>query len=94
MEIKDYKDLNALNKLLFKIKFSDNLYFKEFQLFAGSTIIADIMTRLNKEYQEQNIKLGFLKESEGALVAEIDREHKKIKCKAQINAVILERTFF
>ena len=78
MEIKGYKDLNALNKLLFKIKFSDNLDFNEFQIFAESTIIADIMTRLNKEYQEQNIKLGFLKESEDELVAETNGEIEKI----------------
>ena len=36
MEIKDYKDLNALNKLLFKIKFSEELNFEEFQMFICS----------------------------------------------------------
>jgi len=60
MEIKDYNELNALNKLLGLIKFQDELDFHDFKEFVGSPIIADIFKRLNEEYWSESVKLGFV----------------------------------
>ena len=78
MEIKNYKDLNALNKLLFKIKFSEELSFEEFQMFAESTIISDIMVKLNKEYREQSNEHGFLMDHEIDLLAEQNGDIERV----------------
>lgn len=50
MEINDFGELNALNKLLGKVKFEHNIDFNEFREFAGSPIIASILERLNEQY--------------------------------------------
>jgi len=60
MEIKDYNELNALNKLLGKIKFQRNLDFDEFNEFVGSPIITQIFKRLNDEYWQESINQGFV----------------------------------
>ncbi|MEQ9090124.1 MAG: hypothetical protein RIE52_03495 [Balneola sp.] len=60
MEIKDYKELNALNKLLGKVKFQDDLDFYEFKEFVGSPIIAEIFKRLHEEYWTESVKLGYV----------------------------------
>jgi len=62
MEIKDYNELNALNKLLGKIKFQRNLDFDEFNEFVGSPIITQIFKRLNDEYWQESINQGFVNE--------------------------------
>lgn len=64
MEIKDYKELNALNKLLGKVKFQDDLDFFEFKEFASSPIIAEIFKRLHEEYWNETVKLGFVKDNQ------------------------------
>ena len=58
MEIKDFKDLNALNKLLFKVKFSEDISFEELQIFAGSSIISDLMIKMHGEYLSLHNNLG------------------------------------
>ncbi len=64
MEIKDYKELNALNKLLGKVKFQDDLDFYEFKEFVGSPVIAKIFERLYEEYWNESVKLGFVKDDQ------------------------------
>ena len=64
MEIKDYKELNALNKLLGKVKFQGDLDFYEFKEFVGSPIIAEIFKRLHEEYWNESVKLGFVKDDQ------------------------------
>lgn len=78
MEITKYEELNALNKLLFKVKFSVDLDFNEFRQFADSDIISDIMNRLNKEYRTETIRLGFLSEEERELKAKPHGEIEKV----------------
>ena len=60
MEIKEYEELNALNKLLGKVKFQDDLDFNEFKEFVGSPIIASIFKRINEEYLEESVKRGYI----------------------------------
>jgi len=62
MEIKEFAELNALNKLLSKVKFHKNLDFDEFKDFVGSPIISGIYERLAKEYLSECIKLGYVNE--------------------------------
>jgi hypothetical protein len=64
MEIKNYNELNALNKLLGKIKFQRNLDFDEFNEFVGSPIITQIFKRLNVEYWQESINQGFVNEDQ------------------------------
>ncbi|RDC66440.1 hypothetical protein [Adhaeribacter pallidiroseus] len=64
MEIKDYAELNALNKLLGMIKFQENLSFYEFREFAGSSIIAEIFKRVHDEFWKESIKRGYIKEEQ------------------------------
>ena len=64
MEIKDYKELNALNKLLGKVKFQHDLDFYEFKEFVRSPIIAEIFRRLHEEYWNESVKLGFVKDDQ------------------------------
>lgn len=64
MEITDYKELNALNKLLGKIKYQDDLDFFEFKEFAASPIISEIFRRLHDEYRQESIKLGYITENQ------------------------------
>ncbi|EMS34785.1 hypothetical protein C943_03472 [Mariniradius saccharolyticus AK6] len=61
MEINDYKEINALNKLLGKVKFQSDLDFYEFREFAASPIIAEIYKRLNEEFWNESVKLGYLR---------------------------------
>lgn len=50
MEIKSFNELNALYRLLVKIKTSDKLDSDDIDLFAGSPFINDILKRVNHEY--------------------------------------------
>ena len=62
MEIKDYKELNALNKLLGTVKFQSDLDFCEFKEFVHSPIISEIFKRIQEEYFSESKKLGFVNE--------------------------------
>tara|TARA_B100000949_G_C14281283_1_gene451959 strand:+ start:1665 stop:2063 length:399 start_codon:yes stop_codon:yes gene_type:complete len=64
MEIKDYKELNALNRLLGKVKFQSDLDFYEFKEFVGSPIIAEIFRRLQDEYWNESVKLGYVEKEQ------------------------------
>jgi hypothetical protein len=61
MEITEFGELNALNKLLGKIKFQQDLDFSEFKEFVGSPFIANIFKRVNEEYYAEVIKLGHIR---------------------------------
>lgn len=61
MEINDFSELNALNKLLGKIKFQEDLDFFEFKEFVGSPLIASIHKRVHREFLEKAKKQGHLK---------------------------------
>ena len=63
MEINDYEELNALYKLLGKIKFQEDLDFYEFKEFAFSPLIMNLHKRLHIEFIEDSIKKGFLPKS-------------------------------
>ena len=63
MEIKDEYELNALNKLLSKIKFNDDLDFYEFKEFVGSPIIANIFQRLTDELIPIYKQNGWIKDT-------------------------------
>ena len=53
MEIKNKAELNALIKLLFKVKFQEDLDFYEFRDFASSPILATLFEALMKETKEK-----------------------------------------
>ncbi|MEQ8533447.1 MAG: hypothetical protein RIB86_16445 [Imperialibacter sp.] len=61
MEIKEFAELNALNKLLSKVKFHKDLDFDEFKDFVSSPIISGIYERLAKEYFSECKRLGYVK---------------------------------
>lgn len=63
MEIKDEYELNALNKLLSKIKFNDDLDFNEFKEFVGSPIIANIFQRISDELIPIYKQKGWIKDA-------------------------------
>lgn len=63
MKIQEYKELKALNMLLAKIKFQEDLEFSDFKLFSGSPIIAEIFSRVHKEYIQKSKELGYLEEN-------------------------------
>jgi len=63
MEINDFGELNALYKLLGKIKFQEDIDFSEFKEFACSPLIANLHKRLHNEFIEESIKKGFLPKS-------------------------------
>jgi hypothetical protein len=60
MEINDFNELNALNKLLGKIKFQEDLDFIEFKEFVGSPLIANIYKRVHDEFWVEAKKRGLL----------------------------------
>lgn len=60
MEINDFGELNALNKLLSKVKFENDLDFYEFREFAGSSIIANIFERLSEQYISECKARGYV----------------------------------
>ena len=60
MEIKDFSELNALNKLLGKIKFQEDLDFFEFKEFVNSPIIAELYKRVNEEFRQEAYKRGLI----------------------------------
>jgi hypothetical protein len=60
MKIEDYSELNALNKLLGRIKFHDDFDFNEMREFVGSPIIAEIFKRLHDEYLAESKKRGYI----------------------------------
>lgn len=66
MEIKDFGELNALNKLFGKIKFNEDLDFDEFKEFVGSPLIANIFKRVHQEFWEESIKRGYIKSEQKA----------------------------
>ena len=56
MEIKDYNELLALNKLLGRIKFQSDFDFKTFDEFAASPFISNMFKRVQEELREEAIK--------------------------------------
>ena len=63
MEITDLGELNALYKLLGKIKFQEDLDFSEFKEFACSPLITNLHKRLHNEFIKESIKKGILPKS-------------------------------
>ncbi|GGG02170.1 hypothetical protein [Pontibacter amylolyticus] len=61
MKIEDYGELNALHRLLGKIKFQEDLDFYEFREFVGSPFIAEIYKKVHKEFWEESINKGYIK---------------------------------
>ena len=64
MKIEDYNELNALHKLLWKIKFQEDFDFYDFREFAGSPLIAEIYKRVHKQLWEEWIRKGYVKEGQ------------------------------
>ncbi|WP_456459924.1 hypothetical protein [Reichenbachiella sp.] len=60
MEINEFGELNALNKLLSKVKFHEDLDFQEFKQFVESPIIASIYERIFDQYISECKKKGHL----------------------------------
>lgn len=64
MEIDNFEELNALNKLLGKIRFQEDLDFFEFKEFVNSSLIVNIHKRVNEEFRREAKKLGYIKSDE------------------------------
>lgn len=62
MEITDFTELNALNKLLGKVKFHQDVSFEDFEIFVASPIISNLYERLYNEYIGECKRLGYVKE--------------------------------
>ncbi len=79
MDIKDFNELNALNKLFSKIKFQDDLDFFEFKEFVASPFIADIFKRVNDEFWEEAIKRGHIKSGQKPVFEYEGHEGKTVR---------------
>lgn len=60
MEINDFGELNALNKLFGRVKFNDDIDFYEFKEFVASPLIASIYKRVHEQFISELQKQGRL----------------------------------
>jgi len=61
MNIDNFEQINALNKLLYKVRFSDHLDSDDIDFFATSPIIVEIHNRLFEEWIRISKDKGYLK---------------------------------
>lgn len=80
MEVKDYNELLALNKLLGRIKFQSDIDFNTFDEFAASPFIANIFNRVQEELREEAIKRGHVETGQKPAF-EFDSPSGKTICK-------------
>ena len=64
MNIDDFGELNALHKLLGKVKFQEDFDFYDFSEFAGSALIADTHKRVHEELWKEWIRRGYVEEGQ------------------------------
>ncbi len=64
MKLEEYKHINALHKLLGKIRYSDKLDSDDIDFFATSPLIVEIHERVSKDWIEMSKEKGYINDSQ------------------------------
>jgi hypothetical protein len=64
MKLEEYKHINALHKLLGKIRYSDKLDSDDIDFFATSPLIVDIHKMVSEEWIKLSKEKGYLSDSD------------------------------